>query len=273
MAPPKRITREGVLEKVRAAYTGGAPPSMDEMAALAGVSRAALYALFGTRAALVEAIGAELPPAPEDRILAAAGELIAERGYSGLSLDEVAQRSGVSRATVYRLYPGKTALFKEVSSAQLSIDEALSMMETVEDRPPAEVLPAVARGLVQDGSVPMGVLRSILFEVARGEDTEFLDQAYERTKVIVAYFERQMEAGRLRRMDPVLAMQEFLAPLMLHAVSRPTLARYGMLHVSLEEAAAEVTSAFLRAMAPARRPRAGEKTPPPGRVKARRPAR
>ena len=253
MAPPKRITREGVLEKVKAAFAGETPPSMDDMAAAAGVSRAALYGLFGSRAALMEAIGAEVPPSVEDRILTAAGELIAERGYTGLSLDEVAQRSGVSRATVYRLYPGKAALFKQVSAMHLSIDEALSMMETAEDRPPAEVLPALARGLMQEGSVRLGLLRSILFEVARGEDVEFLDEAYQRTRVIVGYLERQMAAGRLRPADPVLAMQAFLAPLMLHAVSRPTLERYGLLNVSLDEAAKEVTDAFLRAMDPPRR--------------------
>lgn len=273
MAPPKRITREGVLEKVKAAFAGEAAPSMDEMAAAAGVSRAALYGLFGSRAALVEAVGAELPPSVEDRILAAAGEVIAERGYSGLSLDEVAQRSGVSRATVYRLYPGKTALFKEVSAIHLSIDEALSMMEIEEDRPPAEVLHRLARSMVQEGSVRMGVLRSILFEVTRGEDVEFLDEAYQRTVVIVRYLERQMAAGRLRQVDPVLAMQGFLAPLMLHAVSRPTLERYGMLNVSLDEAAKEVTDAFLRAMAPSRRRHTADKTQPPVRQKARPSAR
>ena len=35
--------------------------------------------------------------------------------------------------------------------------------------------------------------------------------------------ERQMEAGRFRKVDPVLAMQAFLAPVMFHAVSRPVL--------------------------------------------------
>ena len=253
MAPPKRITREGVLEKVRAAFAGEPAPSMDEIAAAAGVSRAALYGLFGSRAELLEAIGAEVPPSVEDRILTAAGEMIAERGYAGLSLDEVAHRSGVSRATVYRLYPGKAALFQEVAAIHLPVDEVLEMMGTAEDRPPTEVLPTLARGMAQAGYVRLGVLRSILFEVARGEDVEFLDEAYRNTEVIVSYLERQMTAGRLRAMDPVLAMQLFLAPIMLHAVSRPTLERYGLLNVSLEEAATEYTEAFLRAMAAPRR--------------------
>ena len=259
MAPPKRINREDVLEKVKAAFAGEAAPSMDEMAAAAGVSRAALYGLFGSRAELLEAIGAEVPPSVEDRILNAAGELIAERGYGGLSLDEVAQRSGVSRATVYRLYPGKAALFKEVAAIHVPVDEALEMMENAEDRPPSEVLPTLARGMAQAGYVRLGVLRSVLFEVARGEDVEFLDEAYRNTAIIIGYLERQMAAGRLRPMDPTLAMQLFLAPVMLHAVSRPTLERYGILNVSLDEAAREFTDAFLRAMAPPRRRHAPEK--------------
>src|SRR2546427_729157 len=114
VAPPKRITRDGVLDRLATAFAADGSPSMDELAAAAGVSRAALYSLFGTRAALLEAIGAEVPPSVADRILAAAGELVAEGGLAGLSLDEAANRSGVSRATVYRLYPGKAALFRAV---------------------------------------------------------------------------------------------------------------------------------------------------------------
>jgi len=63
VAPPKRITREGVLAKVTAAFAGEEAPSMDQIACAAGVSRAALYALFGSRAAILEAMGADVPAA------------------------------------------------------------------------------------------------------------------------------------------------------------------------------------------------------------------
>ena len=244
-----------MLAKLTAAFGGGAAPSMDEMALAAGVSRAALYGLFGTRAALLEAMGADLPPSVGDRILVAAGELVAERGLAGLSLDEVASRSGVSRATVYRLYPGKAALFREVVLAYLPIGEALEMMESMGDRPPTQVMASLARGLGQAGFVRLGVMRSVLFEIASGDEVEaeILDEAYSNTKVIIDYLERQMDAGRLRRMDPVLAMQSFLTPVMFHAVSRPTLERYGLLGQSLEEAVQELTDAWLRSMAPPRK--------------------
>jgi AcrR family transcriptional regulator len=257
VAPPKRITREGVLARLTAAPTGNGSRSMDELAAAAGVSRAALYALFGTRAALLQAIGAESPPSVADRILAAAGELVAERGLAGLSLDEAANRSGVSRATVYRLYPGKAALFRAVVEANLPVEEALGLMETMADRPPKQVMTALAHMLAHSGYVRVGVLRTVLFEITRrDEETEgVFDDVLKSIDVITHYIEQQMAAGHLRPMDPFLAMQAFLAPVMLHTVSRPVLEDYGLTLLSIDEAVEEFTAAWLRAMAPPRRRR------------------
>jgi AcrR family transcriptional regulator len=245
-----------VLAKLAVAFDGEGAPSMDEIAAAAGVSRAALYGLFGSRGGMLEAMGVEVPPSVADRILAAAAELVAERGLGGLSLDEVANRSGASRATVYRLYPGKGALFREVVLAYLPVDEALAMMEST-DRPPTEVMGALAQGLTRAGSVRIGVLRSVLFEVVRGEDgaEAVLEETIRNIGVITRYLERQMAAGRLRRMDPMLAMQTFLAPVMLHMVSRPIVDEYGLTAMSVDEAVREFTAAWLRAMAPPRRRR------------------
>jgi AcrR family transcriptional regulator len=252
-----------VLAKVAAAFAGEAAPSMDEIALAAGVSRAALYALFGSRAELLDAIGAEVPPSVEERILVAGGEIVAERGFGGLSLDDVAQRSGVSRATVYRLYPGKAALYREVVQAYLPMDEAMQMMDSMTDRPPNEVMAALARGLAQAGEVRIGVLRSVLFEVSSGPgggNEEFLDEAYLNVQVVIRYIERQMTAGRFRKVDPVLAMQAFFAPVMFHSVSRPVLEQYGLLSMSLEDAVQALTDLWLRSMAPPRRRTVVEKT-------------
>jgi AcrR family transcriptional regulator len=43
-------------------------------------------------------------------ILDAAGELLATRGLSGMSIEEVAARAGVSKATIYRRWPSKGLL-------------------------------------------------------------------------------------------------------------------------------------------------------------------
>jgi AcrR family transcriptional regulator len=65
-------------------------------------------------------------PAPRGRprsershraILDAANEILEERGFVDLTMDEVAQRGGVSKATIYRRWPTKGTLVFEAFSA------------------------------------------------------------------------------------------------------------------------------------------------------------
>jgi AcrR family transcriptional regulator len=51
-------------------------------------------------------------------ILEAAKDLLEERGFVDLTIDEVAQRAGVSKPTIYRRWPTKGTLVFEVFSAQ-----------------------------------------------------------------------------------------------------------------------------------------------------------
>jgi AcrR family transcriptional regulator len=46
----------------------------------------------------------------DQAILAAAVELFTEHGYEGLSMERVAERAGVGKATIYRRYPAKADL-------------------------------------------------------------------------------------------------------------------------------------------------------------------
>jgi AcrR family transcriptional regulator len=46
-------------------------------------------------------------------VLAATSALLFERGYSGVSVDEVARRSGVAKTTIYRHWPAKTDLLRD----------------------------------------------------------------------------------------------------------------------------------------------------------------
>lgn len=48
------------------------------------------------------------------KVLQAALELVAERGFDATSMDGVAQKSGVSKATIYKHWPDKAALMLEM---------------------------------------------------------------------------------------------------------------------------------------------------------------
>ena len=53
------------------------------------------------------------------KVLAAAGDLMAERGVAMLTIDEVAQRSGVAKTTIYRHWPERTGLIVDAVNAGL----------------------------------------------------------------------------------------------------------------------------------------------------------
>ena len=88
--------------------------TVDEIATAAGVSRATFYRVIGSRGDLLEELGVEPDPAAGERILNAAAEMVGHGGLGSLSMDELAAAAGVSRASLYRLFPGKAALFREL---------------------------------------------------------------------------------------------------------------------------------------------------------------
>ncbi len=68
--------------------------------------------------------GARRNPQSEEAILAAARALLAEKGYAGFSIDEVARRAGAGKPTIYRRWPNKAELIVAVYNA----DKAAHMM-------------------------------------------------------------------------------------------------------------------------------------------------
>ena len=81
-------------------------------------------------------------------------------------MDELAARAGVSRATLYRLVPGKEALFAELVRRFSPFEPIAAVLETMGDRPPAEVIPAVAQAMAAAMDGHIGLLLQLLLEVS-----------------------------------------------------------------------------------------------------------
>jgi len=57
------------------------------------------------------------PAVKGEHILQVAGDVFRELGYAAASMDEIARRAGVAKATLYRYYPAKQDLFAAVLEA------------------------------------------------------------------------------------------------------------------------------------------------------------
>ena len=155
-------------------------------------------------------IGARRNPEAEAAILAAARALLAERGYAGFSIDEVARRAGAGKPTIYRWWPTKADLFMDVYCAEKS-----AAMPARKSSGLARDLTAYTRDLWKFWrETPSGRAFRALIAEAQANDAalEVLSAKFlpDRTQGVRAMFNRAAEAGEIEVADVDLLMQLYL---------------------------------------------------------------
>jgi AcrR family transcriptional regulator len=250
-------TRERVLGKARHVLAKGGNPTVADFAAAAGVSRASFYRAFESREALLEALDLQPEPGTRERILEAAVKLVGAHGLNALSMDDVATQAEVSRATLYRLFPGKAALFTRLVHAYSPLEPVTELLTTRQAEPPEILMPEIARTVYRTfyggGESRVGVLRALFFEISSlSPDTAEGAQDAMRGMVgsLVFYLTANMRDGRLRQMHPLLALQLFVGPILFHIITRPVAEQMLGLDIDGEQAVTLLAESWLRAMTP-----------------------
>jgi len=242
-----------ILERAPAVLARGGKPTVGDFAAAAGVSRASFYRHFRSREALLAALDVTPEPETRERILAAAVDMVGEHGLRPLSMDDLADRSGASRATLYRLFPGKGALLAALVESYSPLEPVTRVLTSRHDEPPEIVMPELARTAYRATAGRSGLIRALFFEVSglSAETEEVAAQAIGRVVgLLVMYVTSQMSAGRLRQMHPLIALQAFIGPVLFHILTRPLAERVLHLDIEGEAAVTQLAEAWLRAMAP-----------------------
>ena len=165
-----------------------------------------------------EAIRAPEPiPAKRRQVLAGAREVFAELGYERASVDLIAARAGVSKATVYNHFADKKALF--VAAAVEESDEMRAGLERCLEKPPADVELALQR--IGEKLIAIFLSRQVasLYRQAIAESARLPEigrMVFERgtaaiQQAVASHLARWSEAGALRIEDPRSAAIAFVA--------------------------------------------------------------
>ncbi len=137
-----------------------------------------------------------------DRIVAAASDLIFERGLDGVSLDDLLRATSTSKSQLYHYFDDKSDLVHAVIECQRDrvLARHLPHMEMLENLEAWRNMVLAVQGAVEcRGGCPLGSLASDLVdfdEVARDE----LGEAFDRwRRVITVGLARIVRSGVLRR--------------------------------------------------------------------------
>jgi AcrR family transcriptional regulator len=153
-------------------------------------------------------IGARRNPESEAAVLHAARELLAERGYAGFSIEEVARRAGAGKPTIYRWWPTKADLFVALYQA----DKAAAL-EVPDTGALATDLAAYTEALWRFWrESPSGSAFRALLAEAQGSEAalEALNTKFmpDRVRPLAAMFERAAARGEIdaARIDTLLRL-------------------------------------------------------------------
>ena len=180
---------------------------------------------------LADSSGAESRPAvvadaSRERILRAAAEAFAERGYAGATTRAIAAAAGVNEVTLFRHFGSKLNLLMAVVEQNSGVPDLWSQIGgelTGDYRQDMLRLGHLLQNLMGKSRTS---LRLILCDVEQvPELRRALGQLPLRTRQMLAdYLRRQIAAGRVRPLDPDLMAQAFLGIFLSYNVGRTFLA-------------------------------------------------
>ncbi len=177
-----------------------------------------------------------------------------DKGFDGASNKDIAQAAKIaSPALIYHYFKDKLDLLHQLLVARMPllrlIDDAQSLLE----EPPEVALPLLAEQMLKAYLQwpAMAILKLVLAESVRNPRVaEMVNEVGpgRGLRLLATYLERQMECGRLRRMDPHVAARSFVGPLMAYILTREIFQQPESIAITPEAMARSATEIFLRGM-------------------------
>src|SRR5216684_1393580 len=163
--PAAETPRERIMNEAARLLSRDRQTSIEAIASAAGVSRTTFYRAFPSRAQLLHALEVQPEPDTRQRVLDASIRMLRTQTLKDLSMDALASEAGVSRANLYRLFPGKSSLFRAILLAYSPFEPVMAVFARAGDHPPEEVIPEVVLTAYRTVAGRTGMVRTLLLEV------------------------------------------------------------------------------------------------------------
>jgi AcrR family transcriptional regulator len=162
------------------------------------------------------------PQARPQQIIEAALEVFGECGLANARLQDIAQRAGVSKGTIYLYFPNKEELFREMIR-QTAVAAIESGERTIAAGTPTEQLCAAMRGYWKFVRSPVfgTIHRLVLGELHQFPDLAkfYADEVVSRgLRLLSGIIKRGVENGEFREVEPATAARMLVALTVLNGI-------------------------------------------------------
>ncbi len=209
-------------------------------------------------AAKAKKVQARVPGRPTQQAAAALRDICLEaaldeffaHGFEGATIDGVAKRAKASRATVYRMFGNKEALFRAVHQWFMERRQSNLRALLEDDLQPYAMLVALIEKIYQDSVRPRDLAVTRLFVAESHRFPELTDSLFEHAlfEPLIDYLRRQAELGIFDIQDPVEAAWDLtaLAGGGIRMLITPPLTDPAAVRARAERLAALATKGWLR---------------------------
>jgi AcrR family transcriptional regulator len=186
------------------------------------------------------------------RILQAARQLFARKGYDATTTKDLAHKAGVAEGTVFRHFPNKKAILIEVATEgwiEILTDLLTELSEMGSYKAVAQVMRKRMLNLRENGDL----LRVCFLEAQFHPELRDRIQSEviaKMTDVAEAFFQTAMDKGVYRRMNPRLVAQVFLGMFAVAGFSYDTLISPGASPLAMQDMAEGLADIFLNGVLP-----------------------
>jgi AcrR family transcriptional regulator len=184
--------------------------------------------LGGVRSSGPNGREARAPQAASDareRILNAAQQLFASRGFDGTPTKEIAWEAGVPSGLVFYYFPTKRALLLAIVDERGFLPElrALIQAEMAAHGDPRAELTAVGVQILEYVGNRASIARILATEaLAHPEVLEHLRDLYEEgIRLVADYLQHEIRSGKLRPMDVNVLARLYAGGIVMAAIDRP----------------------------------------------------
>jgi TetR/AcrR family transcriptional regulator len=195
-----------------------------------------------------------------ESIVASAARLFSRHGFSGVSTRAIAEDAGISEAMLFKHFPRKDGLYREILRRHLANLERVLPLGPLaaSEEPPERLFREIADGMLRRMESDPTLLRLTFFSALEGHPmARDIERARARglRAALARYLRRQHRGGRLRVEDPGVAARSFLWLVAGFAFSRTIFGEAGARAVPRRALARKLARQFLSGLHPSARHR------------------